>query len=135
MDARAARRAAEKAARDLISDRAALVGQLGVLQAERTYLADAVAAARVRARQLVIEAEAEGKRLVTAARELAQIGEQRYADAYGAATTGGWTPVDLTALGFTTANTAARRRQGRGDEPEHSPPPLKTLVDGARAAR
>ena len=42
MDSRTARRTAEKAARNLITDRAALVGELGVATAERTQLASGV---------------------------------------------------------------------------------------------
>lgn len=77
MDARAARRAAEKAARDLISSRGALVGKLGVVQADAAQLSDDLAAAADRGRQLFVEAEAEPCRLVASADHHAQEGEQR----------------------------------------------------------
>ncbi len=46
MDSRTARRAAEKAARDLVATRAAVVGDLGVASAERTNRAAAVTTAQ-----------------------------------------------------------------------------------------
>ena len=116
MDSRTARRTAEKAARDLITSRAALVGELGVTQAERTRLAQEVLAATEHGRQLVAAAQAEAARLVAAAQDLVHDGEQRYADAYTAATTAGWTTGDLTALGFQPSpSTNPRRRRTTGD--------------------
>lgn len=111
MDTRAARRAAEKAARDLVNGRAGLVGELGVVQAELARLAEEVAQAAARGRQLVADAEAEAANLVAAAQDCAREGEQRYADAYGAATGGGWTAADLTALGFQPTGSSPRRRR------------------------
>lgn len=123
MDTRAARRAAEKAARDLMTSRAALVGELGVVHAERTQLAEDVTVATARGRELVAAADAEAARLVAAAQDLAQDGEQRYADAYGAATAAGWTPIDLTALGFQPATgSSPRRRRTPVEQPELTPP-------------
>jgi hypothetical protein len=120
VDTRAARRAAEKAARDLINNRAVLVGEFGVTSVERGRLAGDVAAAAARGQQLVADAEAEAARLVAAAQDLAQDGEQRYADAYSAATAGGWTAADLTALGFQPAPTG-RRRRSAVEQPELAP--------------
>ncbi len=123
MDTRAARRAAEKAARHLMNSRAALVGELGVLHADRARLAQDVVDAASRGRQLIADAEAEAARLVAAAQNLAQDGEQRYADAYSAATTGGWAPADLHALGFQPVNgSGSRRRRVAVDQPELTPP-------------
>jgi hypothetical protein len=117
MDSRTARRAAEKAARDLIATRAALVGELGVAAAERTQLATDVTAATDRGRELITAAEAEAARLVAAAQDLVADGEQRYADAYTAATAAGWAPADLTTLGFPPcAPTTRRRRQAPADQ-------------------
>jgi hypothetical protein len=140
MDSRTARRAAEKAARDLIATRAALVGELGVAAAERTQLIADVTTATDRGRELIAAAEAEAAHLVAAARHLVADGEQRYTDAYTAATTAGWTPADLTALGYppATTNTARRRRQAPADQaaaaseaaavavPEQQPAPAAT---------
>lgn len=133
MDNRTARRAAEKAARDLITSRTALVGQLGVAHAERTQLTADVTAAAARGRQLVEAAEAEAARLVAAAQDLAADGETRYADVYSAATTEGWTPADLTALGFATGNTTPqRRRRTLAPTTEPAPRPV-TLPEQADA--
>jgi len=59
-----------------------------------------------------VQAQAEAARLVAAAHELADDGAQRYINAYTAATAAGWTPTDLTALGFhlATGSTPRRRR-------------------------
>lgn len=123
MDTRAARRAAEKAARSLMNSRATLVGQLGVTHAEKARLAEDVVAAAARGQQLVADAEAEAARLVAAAQDLTQDGEQRYADAYNAAMTGGWTPADLHALGFQPTNSSGpRRRRAPIEQPELAPP-------------
>lgn len=111
MDTRSARRAAEKAARDLINSRAALVGELGVAHAERTHLSEGVGDATERGRQLLADAQAEADRLVSAAQALAQEGQQRYTDAYNAATATGWTPGDLDALGFAATDSNPRRRR------------------------
>lgn len=122
MDTRAARRAAEKAARDLMTSRAALVGELGVVQAELGQLAEDVAAVTTRGRQLVAAAEDEAARLVAAAQAVVVNSEQRYADVYGAATAGGWTPADLSALGFPPATgTSPRRRRSPIEQPELMP--------------
>ena len=132
MDSRTARRTAERAARDLITTRAALVGELGVATVERTQLAAGIVTASDRGRQLVADAETEADRLVAAAQELAAAGEQRYTDAYTAATAAGWTPADLTALGFPAGTpTPRRRRQAGFDGP---PPPLQTHATPAAAA-
>lgn len=112
MDTRVARRAAEKAARDLITSRAVVVGELGVVAAERAQLAEGVSAANRRGRDLVAAAEAEAARLVAAAQDLVAEADQRYTDVYNAATGAGWTSADLVALGFQpgTASTTRRRR-------------------------
>ena len=117
MDARAARRAAEKAARDLISQRAARVGDLGVLRAERAQLADDVTTAQAQGQHLVAAAQAEAGALVQAARDLALDGEQRYADAYSAATAAGWIADDLAALGYQPAQTKTRSPRRRQPSP------------------
>lgn len=113
MDTRTARRAAEKAARDLINDRATFVGELGVVQAERTQLEDDVATAAERGRQLVAEAQAEAARLLEHAQGGVRDAEQHYNDVYTAATAAGWAPADLTALGFAPATTGSKSRQRR----------------------
>lgn len=129
MDSRSARRAAEKAARDLITNRAALVGELGVAAAERTQLAADVTAADERGRQLVADAEAQAARLVAAVQDLVADGEQRYADAYTAATAAGWAPSDLTALGFPpVATSSTRRRRPSPAQPPTVELPTATIV-------
>ena len=110
MDTRTARRAAEKAARDLINDRAALIGELAVARAERSQLDINIAAAGERGRQLVAAAEAEAAGLLDTAQAGVRHADQRYADVYSAATAAGWAAADLTALGFQPAPTRTRRR-------------------------
>jgi hypothetical protein len=110
MNTRVTRRAVEKAARDLMNSRAAVVGELGVAGAERGRLAEEVDAATALGRQLVAQAEAEAARLVTAAEERAEQGAQNFADAYAAATAAGWAPADLAALGFEPRPSRRRRR-------------------------
>ena len=137
MDTRTARRAAEKAARDLITTRAALVGELGVAAAERTALANDITAAIDRGRELVASAEAEAARLVATAQELAATGHERYTDAYTAATAAGWTPADLTALGYapstpSTPRSPRRRRPSPADSPQQ-PSRTNTITDAAVA--
>ncbi len=67
MDVRVARRAAEKAARNLINDRAGLVGEVRVADAERTRLATDLEAAATRGRGLITSAEQESARLLAEA--------------------------------------------------------------------
>ena len=110
MDTRTARRAAEKAARELITDRAAVVGELAVAHAERTQVDALVTSAGERGRQLVAAAEAEAAGLLDTAQAGVRHADQRYADVYSAATAAGWAAADLTALGFQPAPTRTRRR-------------------------
>ena len=123
MDTRAARRTAEKAARDLTTSRAALIGDLGVAQAERTQLDLDVTIAADRGQQLVTAAQADAARLLEVAHTQVRDADQRYADLYSAATTGGLTPADLTALGFPPTNNPRRRR------PDTAPPPASSTDD------
>ena len=134
MDTRAARRAAEKAARDLINNRAALIGELGVARAERTQLDADVATAVDRGRQLIAEAPAEAARLLEDAQTCVRDADQRYADVYSATTAASWTPADLTALGFPAgqAHTALRRRpavaRSAGAQPPTTTPATAVTV-------
>lgn len=110
MDVRVTRRAAEKAARTLINDRAGLVGELGVADAERTRLATNLEAAVARGRDLVTAADQEAARLLAEAQNDLADSETRYAAARTAATDGGWLTADLAALGYPP--TKARRSRG-----------------------
>ena len=121
MDTRTARRAAEKAARDLINDRAALIGELAVARAERTQRDTDIAAAGERGRQLVAAAEAEAAALLDTAQAGVRHADQRYADVYSAATAAGWAAADLTALGFQPSNNARRRRPDIAQPPDRTP--------------
>lgn len=122
MDTRAARRTAEKAARDLIATRADVVGELAVAAAERAQLTDQITAATDRGQQLVTAAHAEADRLVASARDLAADSEQRYTDAHNAATAAGWSSTDLTTLGFQpSTHTGPRRRDRAPRRPEPTP--------------
>ena len=122
MDTRTARRAAEKAARDLINDRAALIGELAVARADRTQLDTDITAACERGRQLVAAAEAEAAGLLDTAQAGVRQADQRYADVYSAATAAGWAAADLTALGFAPGNSPRRRRSTTSSAGPDQPP-------------
>lgn len=101
-----------------MTSRAAVVGELGVVAAERAQLAEDVSAASRRGRDLVEAAQAEASRLVAAAQDLVAEADQRYADVYSAATGAGWTSADLSALGFQPgAASATRRRRAAVEQP------------------
>lgn len=128
MDTRTARRAAEKAARDLMNSRAALIGELAVASAERDQLDAAVTAAGDRGRQLVTAAQDEADQLLATAQAHVRDANQRYADLYNAATTSGWAPADLSALGFPSSLPGARRRRTTpGSEPAAVASPSPTI--------
>ena len=128
MDTRTARRAAEKAARDLITDRAALIGELAVARAERTQLDTDITAAGERGRQLVTAAQAEAAALLDTAQAGVRQADQRYADLYGAATAAGWAPADLTALGFAPSNDHPQRRRRSTTRAARADQPIITLA-------
>lgn len=123
MDTRAARRAAEKAARNLINNRTAPIGELGVAQAERALLEAEVVAAAGRGRQLVAAAEDEAARLLEHAQSAVRNATERYADLYSAATMAGWTPADLAALGFDSTSPHPRRASTRAQREAPAPGP------------
>lgn len=88
-----------------------------------------MAAAAARGRQLVADAQAEAAHLVADAQDLAQDGEQHYAAAYSAATTGGWTADDLIGLGFQPANNSGpRRRRALMEQPEPTAPVVRVVA-------
>ena len=112
MDTRTARRIAEKAARDLIKARSAVIGELGVVNAERLKLASEVDTAAEQGRQLRAAAETQAAALLVSARDVARAGEQRYVEALTAAVSAGWTFEDLNTMGFPDVRAQNRRRRG-----------------------
>ena len=117
MDNRTARRTAEKAARDLVATRAAVVGDLGVASAERTDQAAAVTAAQQYGQKLLRAAQEQSEQLVAAAQQNAEDATARYADAHQRALAAGWTSSDLDDLGFALRTATARRRRTPTDTP------------------
>ena len=111
MDTRIARRAAEKAARDLMKARSAVIGELGVVNAERLRLAADVDTAAEQGRRLRTVAEERAAELLAGARDVARVGEQRYAEALTAAVSAGWTLEDLGLMGFPDVRAPSRRRR------------------------
>jgi hypothetical protein len=109
MDTRIARRAAEKAARDLMKARSAVIGDLGVVNAERLRLAADVDTAAEEGRRLRTAAETRASELRAAARDVARAGEQRYVEALAAAVSAGWTLEDLSSMGFQDVRAPSRR--------------------------
>lgn len=111
MDSRTARRAAEKAARDLVATRAAVVGDLGVARAERADWAAAVTTAQQHGQELVRAAREQADRLLAVAQQDADDATTRYADAHHRALAAGWTSSDLDALGLAPVPATGRRRR------------------------
>jgi hypothetical protein len=99
-DAREARRSAEKAARDLINDRAALIGDLGTSAHHRATTKDGVATARAEGALLIAAARAQAATLVTTATDAVASADQAYAAAYTAALTGGWQRSELKTMKY-----------------------------------
>ncbi len=122
MDARDARRAAEKAARDLISTRAALIGELGVAAARHTDTTNAVTDAQHHAEALLDEARRRGNQLVRDAQTAVEVTAAACAAAYDSATAAGWTPAELDQLGF-PGPAAPRRRTRPADRPASATAP------------
>lgn len=116
-----------------MNKRAVLVGELAVADTERARLEADVSTAAARGRQFIAQAEADAARLVTAAQDLAQNGQQRYADAYTAATAGGWAPADLTHLGFAPSSSKTVRRRRPAGSPRTQQTPM-TLTLPAQVA-
>jgi len=94
MDARDARRAAEKAARDLINTRAALIGELGVAAARHANTTTGLTHAQHHAEALLDEARRRGAQLVHDAQSAVDDAAAACAAAYSSATAAGWTPAE-----------------------------------------
>ncbi len=109
MDARDARRAAEKAARDLINTRAALIGELGVAAARHTDTTTGVTDAQHQAEALLDEARRRGNQLIHDAQTAVEDTAAACAAAYDSATAAGWTPAELDQLGFPAPTPPGRR--------------------------
>ena len=112
MDVRDARRAAEKAARDLLNARTRVVGDLAVATAARAKATDAAARAGDQGRALVEAAKREAASITEAAAIVVADADAGYAAAHRAATAAGWQPAELTALGF-PAPTRFGRKEAR----------------------
>ena len=111
-DMRAARRTAERAAREaLATTMVGSVGDLGEAAAARLDLADAVIAAQQKRADLVEAARREAGVLVDAARARVRDGEAAYEQAWAAACRSGWTPAALKQMGY---QPPARRRDRSG---------------------
>ena len=108
MDLREARRAAEKAARDRISERVRLAGELGVLAQRRLEMEQGVDVALERANALMQAAKDSGQRLVDAASARLDEASSQYESAYAAALSAGWTTADLDEIGFNNDGPADR---------------------------
>lgn len=115
-DLRNVRRSAERAARELMSVKLALVGDLGAAQMAQATATGGVDEARAEGRALVDRARQEGDRLVTQARRAAEETAAQYAETYAAAVAGGWTPDDLLGLGYSSPPRTRRRPEAAGRE-------------------
>lgn len=115
MDAKEARRAAEKAAREAMTAKVAVVGDLGAVHTDYTGAADQIEAARAKGRELIAAAEARAAELVDAATEAQRTLGDRYATAHRSAVDVGWSSAELARMGF-PAPTGARRRGSRSEQ-------------------
>jgi hypothetical protein len=112
VNTRGERRAAERAARELIAGKVTFIGDIGEVAAARTAAQTGVDEARDRARQLVEEARREGDRLVADARAKVTDADTRYAEAFDRAVSEGWSAHLLTSLGHPAPIRAPRRARG-----------------------
>ena len=103
------RREAEKAARELMRERAKLVGDLADAATNRTTATARIDDARQQGAALVREAEVRAAALLEQAQQRAQDLEAAYAEQYATATSAGWNPADLRLLGY-DAPSARRAR-------------------------
>jgi hypothetical protein len=136
VDTRNARRSAEKAARELINARSAVIGELGVAHAERLKLAAEVDGAAEEGRRLTSVAALRAAELVGAAHDRSRSGQERYAEAIAAAVAAGWTMSDLRAMGFPDGRAAATRRRTGQRNADTSNAPAQGLegADNASAS-
>ena len=91
--------------------RSAVIGELGVVNAERLRLASEVDIAAEQGRRLRTDAETRAAELLDVARNVARVGEQRYVEALTAAVSAGWTLEDLGSMGFPDVRASSRRRR------------------------
>jgi hypothetical protein len=121
MDAREARRAAEKTARDLITTRTTLIGDLGMAVHHRETATQGVTDARAEGAKLLDAARKQAAELITAANGAITAAEQSYADAYTAALDGGWQKTELKTMHYpppaARRTTAAPTTDAQRDEP------------------
>lgn len=103
-DARKARRDAEKAARDALSGTlVGTAGDLGVAHAARQGAQTEIETATKRGQEIVAAAQSEAATLVTEAAHGADEALTAYATAWTAARDAGWSPAQLTAMGYEKA--------------------------------
>ena len=127
-DAREARRAAEKTARDrLAGPLISAAGELGVAVAQRQTAVADVAEVQQRAREHVQRAQQEADQMLTAARARVTAADTEYRRAHAAALTAGWSTGALHDMGYTAPPAAKRSRTRTAggaapDRPASTPP-------------
>ena len=110
-DAREARRAAEKAARDrLAGPLISAAGELGVAVAQRHTAAAGVAEVQRRAREHVQRAQQEAEQMLTDARAQVTAADTEYRRAHTAALAAGWSTAALHDMGYAAPPTPKRTR-------------------------
>ena len=110
-DAREARRAAEKAARDrLAGPLINAAGELGVAAAQRQTAAAHVAQVQQRAREHVQRAQQEAEQMLADAHAQVTAADTEYRRAHTAALTAGWSAGALHDMGYTAPPAAKRTR-------------------------
>lgn len=101
MDAREARRAAEKAAKEQLQQTlVGVVGDLGVAHAQRVDASTGVTDAAQQGRELVKQAEARAAELTATAKEAVEQAEADYVAAFEGAVTAGWSAGTLAGMGY-----------------------------------
>ena len=109
MDPRPTRKDAEKAARALLDARAKFIGDLRIAQDDVDTNTDITERAALEVEKVLTDARAHAADVTAAAARVAEANVATYTSTYKAATDAGWTPADLTTLGF-TAVTARKTR-------------------------
>ena len=136
MDPREIRRTAAKAARRLVESKIDVISDLAVAAAARAESDSDIAVAKQRAQQIIDDARATARKVITDARKAAADRASAYAEAYRTAVSAGWTADELTEIGYDApprARTNPRRpatpAQSKSLNPPDAAPPSVAVSD------
>jgi hypothetical protein len=122
-DVRKARRDAEKAAREALSQTlVGVAGELGVALAEERVTAADVEAARTKSAEIIASAKREARSVLDAAESIAASASATYAHRWVAAKDAGWTAAQLRAMGYDQPVVARKRKSSDTPTADHATP-------------